>query len=115
MAQRRPTFILISIAHERQIAEILSILRQFRIPVDVVERGTAVREPRTIVLRISPDRVAETVLALELLGYQGVRAFEFEESGRTDIKATPWSGREALARNGHGEEREKRSQMGSRG
>jgi len=87
MAQRRPTFILISIAHEQQIAAILSILRQFRIPADVVERGTAVQEPRTIALKIPLDRVAEAVLALDVLGYQEVRAYEFEKPGRTAIGA----------------------------
>jgi len=91
MARGRSTFIVVSVAHDQQIAEILAILRQFRIQVDVMERRMTIREPRTIALQITRDRLAEAVLALEFHGYREVRAYELDGLGRPDRDAAQWS------------------------
>jgi hypothetical protein len=62
----------------RQVTEILGILERLEIAADVLTGPPASREPAAVVLRISPERLVEAVLALNYHGFADVRAYEAE-------------------------------------
>jgi hypothetical protein len=65
----------------QQVTEVLGILERLEIAADVLTAPTAptaAPEPAAVVLRISPDRMVEAVLALNYHGFADVRAYEAE-------------------------------------
>jgi hypothetical protein len=64
----------------RQVTEILGILERLEIAADVQTAPAAAPGPAALVLRISPDRLVEAVLALNYHGFTDVRAYEAERS-----------------------------------
>jgi hypothetical protein len=64
----------------QQVTEVLGILERLEIAADVQTAPTAAPAPAAVVLRISPDRLVEAVLALNYHGFADVRAYEGERS-----------------------------------
>jgi len=62
----------------QQVAQILGILHRLEIAADVLTAPAAMRDPAAVVLRISPERMVEAVLALNYHGFADVRAYEAE-------------------------------------
>jgi hypothetical protein len=62
----------------QQVAQIVGILQRLEIAADVLTPPAPTREPGTLVLRVTHDRMVEAVLALSYHGFADVKAYEAE-------------------------------------
>jgi hypothetical protein len=78
-------FIMVSLEKEdATVSKIVEILEPLGIAIEIVGRGRQLRRTPSVVFRVRHDRVAETILALELWGFPDVQAYEILDGPRAE-------------------------------